>query len=101
LSTPPRQPLFPYTTLFRSLEKLKQAWLEQQKMEWLEAQRLAWEADGKPVPWIEWLTQQELAWVVNELPSRELLWTLRLAEQEAIDRKSTRLNSSHVAISYA
>src|SRR4051812_43023825 len=66
------------------LEKLKQAWLEQQKMEWLEAQRLAWEADGKLVPWIEWLTQQELGWVVNELPSRELLWTLRLAEQEAI-----------------
>jgi rubrerythrin len=66
------------------LEKLKQTWLERQKMEWLEAQRLAWEADGKPVPWIEWLTQQELTWAVNELPSRELLWIQRLAEQETL-----------------
>jgi len=65
------------------VEKQKQAWLEQQKMEWLDERRTMWEADGKSIPWIEWLTQQEYAWTANELPNRELVWTLRLAEQDA------------------
>jgi bacterioferritin len=74
----------PHPTAQRpTLEKQKRAWLEQQKMEWIDKRRATWEAEGKPTPWIEWLTQQEYAWTVNELPNRELAWTLRLAEQEA------------------
>src|SRR2546430_3405796 len=54
---PPRSTLFPYTTLFRSLEIIP-----------------------------EWR-------VINEC--------LRVGRGELIDRKSTRLNSSHSQISYA
>src|SRR3989442_3914030 len=61
---PPRSTLFPYTTLFRSLQA-KQS---------IQSQRLQ-------------ITQDRAA-------------ALELARQAA-DRKSTRLNSSHVRISYA
>src|SRR5690606_42163952 len=64
---PPRSPLFPYTTLFRSLA---------------EARRLAG------------LTR------LGRLAVRGLLG-LAVAGLGALDRKSTRLNSSHVKISYA
>src|SRR5439155_27068009 len=64
---PPNSPLFPYTTLFRSLAG----------------------------------TQTGGA---NRVPSASVLLLLLLAKQARTqnqDRKSTRLNSSHVAISYA
>src|SRR3989454_4543049 len=75
---PPRSTLFPYTTLFRSL-------------------RVA--------------VHEDLAHVVLELEARQvvlageggvpvLLGVLREVELEP-DRKSTRLNSSHLVISYA
>src|SRR4051794_41610766 len=60
---PPRSPLFPYTTLFRSTA----------------------------------------AWLATLEETRRAI-RVRLAGQErwvAIDRKSTRLNSSHPSISYA
>src|SRR2546427_6877144 len=65
---PPRSTLFPYTTLFRSLE-------------------------------------QGQGTLVQDLPPRPTQFGVdHLADQvmgEAIDRKSTRLNSSHSQISYA
>src|SRR5690349_22776322 len=69
---PPRSTLFPYTTLFRSRTKSS--------------------ADALPrgIPAIE-----ALARLLAELALRDLG-----AEQRG-DRKSTRLNSSHVEISYA
>src|SRR3712207_8309087 len=79
---PPRSTLFPYTTLFRS--------------------QLAG-AEGEPVALSQWpgarcsrdfcavtLTRGERSWEVLMSRSRQL-----------VDRKSTRLNSSHANISYA
>src|SRR3712207_6868794 len=73
---PPRSTLFPYTTLFRSdAPELEQ---------WLDGERVAWQQRAVDV-------------------------LLALATQQAnggeprpgLDRKSTRLNSSHANISYA
>src|SRR5256885_5638564 len=90
---PPRSTLFPYTTLFRSA-------VIQQHGEW----------------WIGWV--EEVPGVNSQGQTREeLLDNLRDALEEALemnradapaaaaaaarDRKSTRLNSSHLVISYA
>src|SRR5258708_21561132 len=73
---PPRSTLFPYTTLFRSeLDDLLQLLLGL--------------VDAGHV------LERDLL-----LLGREQL-RLRLAEGERLDRKSTRLNSSHQIISYA
>src|SRR5439155_21245669 len=82
---PPRSTLFPYTTLFRSIA---QARLERSGHEpgpdtlgrWWELLR-----PDRPPP------ENRLAKGINPAELRELV----------ADRKSTRLNSSHVAISYA
>src|SRR2546430_13243510 len=70
---PPRSTLFPYTTLFRSLRELATKILEH--------------ADGA-LPLFE--GQQLRGSVV-----------LRIGADLRLDRKSTRLNSSHSQISYA
>src|SRR5256885_11045159 len=81
---PPRSTLFPYTTLFRSLEVL----------------------NGR---------QRQRAHAVAEREHRDLLALEQLLDHdrvaegrrreqgfvELLDRKSTRLNSSHLVISYA
>src|SRR5437660_4843290 len=71
---PPRSTLFPYTTLFRSYDLIEanEAFAVQAL-----ADRVP-EGDGTPVH-------------VHAVP----------VPAEGTDRKSTRLNSSHVAISYA
>src|SRR5437660_5704320 len=69
---PPRSTLFPYTTLFRSISE----------------GRAPADRGGRPQPLFHRL---------SGAPSRALA-DRQLA---ARDRKSTRLNSSHVAISYA
>src|SRR2546426_3518655 len=81
---PPRSTLFPYTTLFRSLTA------EPPVKQW--AQR-----DLNPRP-----SDYESPALTAEL------WALRARlcaqgprPQAKIDRKSTRLNSSHLVISYA
>src|SRR2546430_10805094 len=72
---PPRSTLFPYTTLFRSPEGVKQ----------VIARRLA-RLDVKAIEWLR------VAAVIGRDFDAELLQR---------DRKSTRLNSSHSQISYA
>jgi rubrerythrin len=67
-------------------EKQKHHWLAQQKMAWLDHKRAAWEAEGKQVPWAEWIGERELEWLVNQLPTHELAWVKRLAEQETTTR---------------
>src|SRR5436305_9243952 len=79
---PPRSTLFPYTTLFRSLFRtptLSQAALDRYyaKVDFRE-----WEIAGFFPP------ERCVLRILRELPSGR-------------DRKSTRLNSSHVRISYA
>lgn len=64
------------------LEQYKQEWLAQQKMQWFEQQRAEWEAGGKLVTWEEWEGELEHRWIVNELPSLDLVWTRRVAEEE-------------------
>src|SRR5205814_2937696 len=88
---PPRSTLFPYTTLFRST-----AWAEALACKLLipagctgeagidAAEGLQVELDGKP------LARGEK----RSLP-------IGVHEAKARDRKSTRLNSSHLGISYA
>src|SRR5690349_22247360 len=70
---PPRSTLFPYTTLFRSPSRDEDADCLLALCQWALAQR----------------------------DPAGLVAVLRVASPQAIDRKSTRLNSSHVEISYA
>src|SRR5947209_18448001 len=72
---PPRSTLFPYTTLFRSAEM------------------------PIVVAAAFWDTVSEAAVVTGPLPEGAAIANVALPE--ALDRKSTRLNSSHANISYA
>src|SRR5690606_41577799 len=86
---PPTSPLFPYTTLFRSMRVLSRASpghaVGLMDRIWFTPPRLR----RRPGPEAErWLARAE------PLP-------VRVHGQRVQDRKSTRLNSSHVKISYA
>src|SRR3712207_7829232 len=89
---PPRSTLFPYTTLFRSLE----------------AEGILYR-DYKPSipPEVTYgLTARgrELMDIINQLDGLARRWYGQVQpdeEHEMSDRKSTRLNSSHANISYA
>src|SRR2546426_7487250 len=75
---PPRSTLFPYTTLFRSiLEAGRQA------IAAATGTYRSWQAQGLEPP--------RIAVNVSQLQLR----------RKSLDRKSTRLNSSHLVISYA
>src|SRR5690625_6535490 len=81
--------LFPYTTLFRSVIK---QWLQ-----WLKTDRMG------EFTWDTMVKTYRLAGRVNWLKplAVPLLVVLAQPRYGKEDRKSTRLNSSHVAISYA
>src|SRR3989442_6096305 len=84
---PPRSTLFPYTTLFRSrapVAQLDRALASEAKGQRFESSR-AHHRGSSVGP---------LAQLVEQL-------TLNQRVQGSRDRKSTRLNSSHVRISYA
>src|SRR2546426_7320820 len=72
---PPRSTLFPYTTLFRSHNASD------------------WPGKFAPIPWV-------YGEIVRALAPREIARILVNSAQHE-DRKSTRLNSSHLVISYA
>src|SRR2546430_7681446 len=76
---PPRSPLFPYTTLFRSIEDIRAHLREI-------AKSFAAGDFAKP------------QFIHDRLPDGEVTGRERLRD---LDRKSTRLNSSHSQISYA
>src|SRR5690349_24169158 len=80
LHQPPRSTLFPYTTLFRSLQQLPEEMLHRDEalFQAVHQTRELW-----------------LKYACFEIESATELVTARE------DRKSTRLNSSHVEISYA
>src|SRR3989442_4852104 len=81
---PPRSTLFPYTTLFRSLDR---AAIQKEAMGALLAV-----AQG---------TQQEPRFIVLEYRGGGGDAAPVALVGKGVDRKSTRLNSSHVRISYA
>src|SRR3712207_7069078 len=76
---PPRSTLFPYTTLFRSGRLLAPAHLPQEQ-----AQRAGHIPTAGNVPWSK---------AANDDGT--------FKSDDELDRKSTRLNSSHANISYA
>src|SRR2546430_13211880 len=83
---PPRSTLFPYTTLFRS-------WVVFRKGDRkLDVMR----------PYLEAAEMAGASKVVAIGEAREFQWVFDATrKQDAEDRKSTRLNSSHSQISYA
>src|SRR5688572_32258735 len=89
LRPPPRSTLFPYTTLFRSAFRLLSAFIDD-------------------IPELEALVRRAYSarsFGGEEVtPVRQLepgLYLLGLSNGPTLDRKSTRLNSSHSQISYA
>src|SRR5690554_7075099 len=86
---PPRSTLFPYTTLFRSAEKFVDVYMQIYNKVYYDAYTdLGFSQYGEH----SWYSRVNLGVQDN---------TTRTKMEEIIDRKSTRLNSSHVRISYA
>src|SRR5699024_12797849 len=100
LLRPRRSTLFPYTTLFRSSRAPAWTW-RVLPVRWVEGRG----------PWCSWSFPESGVVVggvvLRGIPVRELeladvhRGALGLRLLERLDRKSTRLNSSHVSISYA
>src|SRR3712207_8198337 len=88
---PPRSTLFPYTTLFRSLICVSQD------------ERARGEAAGVRAATVVIPNGVDLSRYRPTDPTERAAarTSLGLAEQPTVDRKSTRLNSSHANISYA
>src|SRR5256885_8743996 len=83
---PPRSTLFPYTTLFRSLRFVDRPAFG----------RLAAASAAFVV-----MTMGAAYYMILALPPASLYVVWRLLAERREDRKSTRLNSSHLVISYA
>src|SRR3712207_7330690 len=88
---PPRSTLFPYTTLFRSLRTWGKV---PQPRIWFAPEVTYATAWRKPY------TELKLSGDLKEL-NNDLEKTLKHITPGVLDRKSTRLNSSHANISYA
>src|SRR5687768_18174329 len=84
---PPRSTLFPYTTLFRSLADVD-----------IEGDHEVGSPLENPSQGSSWADGGELTVIADEDERRAATFD---GEDEAGDRKSTRLNSSHGYISYA
>src|SRR3712207_7312069 len=94
---PPRSTLFPYTTLFRSEDRRRHATsrLQQEQLQ---------RAAGVPVVdlrAVQHVHRGEVAVGEQGQDGRRVLVGVGLPVPPALDRKSTRLNSSHANISYA
>src|SRR3712207_8166374 len=86
---PPRSTLFPYTTLFRSVQMLERG--EADLIGWVppaEAQRVGQSPGFTLAAWQTFDTDPAIYINTKKAPTDK-------------DRKSTRLNSSHANISYA
>src|SRR5690242_21511127 len=91
---PPRSTLFPYTTLFRSRFMFVRPVIRMDQEAWTRAHVEAFAFfDGVPAR----LVPDNLKTGVD----RHDLYDPRMNRSYAEDRKSTRLNSSHMSISYA
>src|SRR5207302_9874543 len=97
LSPPPRPTLFPYTTLFRSIG---QAEYFRRFVECLAGCIIACSANHLQLKIAVHLRDHRVPPGNRETQKRER-WKRLIDEMCKQDRKSTRLNSSHVKISYA
>src|SRR5205814_7558160 len=86
---PPTYPLFPYTTLFRSRQLATNLMIDAKRVRHDHLQGIGSQSYGS-------LVRQH----VKGLPAVAVLGSGKLA-REILDRKSARLNSSHLGISYA
>src|SRR3712207_7811235 len=90
---PPRSTLFPYTTLFRSREFLRAS----EAFEERRIRRLRAVAGGLGVL----LVISVITGVLAIWQAQQVRLQANIALSRLLDRKSTRLNSSHANISYA
>src|SRR3712207_8960958 len=94
---PPRSTLFPYTTLFRSKARRRAA----EALRWEDGTEVFWDGSGGLLPGeTPMLRLSESAgrtWSADD----EALVRWFAEDRHRLDRKSTRLNSSHANISYA
>src|SRR5438128_8842660 len=88
LPRPPRSTLFPYTTLFRSATNQ-------------DAQFLLAIFSFKTSNCFDYATASQSRPPVSWDPRQQVSGGILLAQNVHVDRKSTRLNSSHGSISYA
>src|SRR5690242_21423540 len=93
---PPRPTLFPYTTLFRSsdVSTTKQLGAKQ-----IDAEQAKHEEQlvREHLPLVQYVVSE----VAHRVPNHVSRSDLVSAGMLGLDRKSTRLNSSHMSISYA
>src|SRR5690606_39932319 len=90
---PPSSTLFPYTTLFRSIGRSCRT---QEEMAVIDKV-----ADPAGPPGRRVVQQLQPLRVVGKLPCAGQPGPVGGSGRQGLDRKSTRLNSSHVKISYA
>src|SRR3989442_2423907 len=88
---PPRSTLFPYTTLFRSLREQLVRWIPVPPPAAPEATEDLMVASPLTDTFLKRVT-------VEPVRNARLVY---VSIRSSVDRKSTRLNSSHVRISYA
>src|SRR5207249_8791527 len=96
----PRSPLFPYTTLFRSSPAL----IEKVRTAQTDGQGRYGIVDLRPGVYTITFSLQSFTTVKREAIELPTAFTATVNAElrvGALDRKSTRLNSSHVSISYA
>src|SRR5207249_11629638 len=98
---PPTAPLFPYTTLFRSTRRGGNDHDDGRKVLWtLAAPRIRIALRSSP----RVVLDRDPGWkrhrLLSKPPDLEHVRGRLVEHDIALDRKSTRLNSSHVSISY-
>src|SRR3712207_7964408 len=93
---PPRSTLFPYTTLFRSEDRGEETkrWLEKAMIEGMDTVLNGTDEVDVPV-------EVEARIARSGEMEVSLMLGRRVLKRAVVDRKSTRLNSSHANISYA
>src|SRR2546426_6624185 len=108
---PPRSTLFPYTTLFRSRRHQGRAHEHEHERLPCEraprpARRALADPDGGGEPEAREVDEQclprlRLTEIQRRLERRDQIHDVQQVSRRTQDRKSTRLNSSHLVISYA
>src|SRR5205814_10684718 len=99
LPPPPRPPLFPYTTLFRSDHSHEEHYITEATVDG-QRQRATWKSDISTPTLTPHLAGERYFGVKKGRMTMQVTVDCDRHGGE-VDRKSTRLNSSHLGISYA